>query len=273
MLCDAQVHIWGADSPERPWPIVHGVPHRVLPYSADEVIEAMDGAGVDRAVIIPPSWEGDRNDLAVAAALAYPGRFGIMGRVNLHQHTGSDLDHWRETPGMLGIRLTFHQPEMRPWLTDGSAAWLWREAERVGLPVMMLAPGQTGEIAPIARRHPDLAIIVDHLNLSTQSTSADIGPAIEALLPLVKYENVVIKISALPCYTDEQFPFPRLQDHIRRVVNAFGSERCVWGSDMSRLPCAYKEWVSMFSPATGPLNAIEARNVGGLTLTRVLNWA
>jgi len=29
----------------------------------------------------------------------------------------------------------------------------------------------------------------------------------------------------------------------------------------------------MFSPATGPLNAIEARNVGGLTLSRVLNWA
>jgi hypothetical protein len=44
----------------------------------------MDLAGVRRVVLVPPSWEGDRNDLALAAARTYPERFAVMGRLALH---------------------------------------------------------------------------------------------------------------------------------------------------------------------------------------------
>jgi predicted TIM-barrel fold metal-dependent hydrolase len=272
MLCDAQIHLWGANRPDRPWPAVHGEPHRALPYSAAEVLAEMDLAGVDRAVIVPPSWEGDRNDLALAAVADHPDRFAVMGRIDLNDPSVHDLSRWRETPGMLGLRLTFHRPEMRPWLTDGSADWLWREAEGRGLPVMLLAPGQSSAIGQIARRHPELRLIVDHLNLPAVVGARDIGPTIESLLALVDRENVIVKISALPCYTDEPAPFSGLQRHIRRVVDAFGADRCVWGSDLSRLPCAYREWVALFEPGAGLLDAAEAAAVGGATLCRVLDW-
>ena len=273
MLCDAQVHIWGANTSERPWPHVHGEPHRSIPYGADEIISEMDRAGVERAVIIPPSWEGDRNDLAVAAVGDYPGRFGIMGRVNLGSAAPLDLSHWRDTPGMLGVRLTFHRPEMRAWLTDGSAEWLWRETERLDLPVMVLAPGQSAELAPIARRFAHLTLIVDHLNLSTEAVADDIGPVIDSLMPLVDCENVIMKISALPCYTNEPFPFPGLHRHIRRVVDCFGKDRCVWGSDISRLTCDYREWAMLFQEEFGLLSKDEAEAVGKTTLCRALNWS
>jgi predicted TIM-barrel fold metal-dependent hydrolase len=61
VIIDAQVHIWGADTPERPWPsggASHA--HRPTPLSKDELLREMDAAGVDRVVIVPPSWEGDR---------------------------------------------------------------------------------------------------------------------------------------------------------------------------------------------------------------------
>jgi len=272
LLCDAQVHIWGADTRQRPWPKIHGEPHRATPFSAQEVIGAMDGAGVERAVIIPPSWEGDRNDLAVKAVADYPGRFGIMGRVNLSSGTKPSLAHWRDTPGMLGVRLTFHRPEMRSWLTDGSAEWLWRETERLGLPVMLLAPGQSAELAPIARRYPDLTLIIDHLNLPTEAVATDIAPTINSLLPLIEYDNVIMKISALPCYTDEESPFRGLCQHIRRVIDAFGKDRCVWGSDISRLPCDYRDWAALFHEDFGLLDHEEATAVGAATLLRVLRW-
>jgi len=273
VLCDAQVHIWGADAPTRPWPKVHGEPHRATPYGAKEIIGEMDRAGVERAVIIPPSWEGDRNDLAVEAVTDYAGRFCIMGRVDLRSSTPGDLSHWRDTPGMLGVRLTFHRPEMRAWLTDNSADWLWREAERLGLPVMLLAPGQSEALVPIARRYRDLTMIVDHCNLSTEATASDIGPVIESLMPLVEYENVIMKISALPCYSDEPFPFPGLHGHIRRVIDAFGHDRCVWGSDISRLTCDYRDWVTLFQAEFGLLSHQESESVGGATLRRALNWS
>lgn len=272
LICDSQVHIWGVNTPKRPWPTVHGQPHRDVPYCAEEVIAEMDRAGVDRAIIVPPSWEGDRNDLALAAAASYPGRFGVMGRINLCQHDSGVLDHWRETPGMLGVRVTFHRPEMRSWLTDGTSNWLWRRAERLGLPVMLLAPGQTAAIATIARAHPGLVLIIDHLNLPSEATSADIGRAIGSLMPLTALPNVAIKVSALPCYDNERYPFPLLGRHIRNVIDAFGPDRCMWGSDISRLPCPYAEWVGILRPSAHILSEHEADLIGGTTASRILKW-
>ena len=70
-VVDSQIHIWGANTPERPWPThawdgkpAH--PQREEPLGAEETLARMDEAGVARAVLVPPSWEGDRNDLALA---------------------------------------------------------------------------------------------------------------------------------------------------------------------------------------------------------------
>jgi predicted TIM-barrel fold metal-dependent hydrolase len=68
----------------------------------------MDEAGVDRAIIVPPSWEGDRNDYALDAAGARPDRFRVMGRIALKDKRAPHLlAAWKQQPGMLGVRLTF----------------------------------------------------------------------------------------------------------------------------------------------------------------------
>jgi hypothetical protein len=86
----------------------------------------MDLAGVSRAVLVPPSWEGERNDLALEAAGQYPDRFAVMGRLNLQDPASRDaVPGWKQQPGMLGMRFTFHNQHNRHFLTDGSADWLW----------------------------------------------------------------------------------------------------------------------------------------------------
>ena len=57
LIVDAQVHIWAANTPERPWPARHA-PHRPMPFSQADLLREMDAAGVQRAVLVPPSWEG-----------------------------------------------------------------------------------------------------------------------------------------------------------------------------------------------------------------------
>ena len=81
LIVDSQVHIWGANTPERPWP-ARAHAQREIPLGHEAAAADMDAAGVDRVVIVPPSWEGDRNDLAIAAVKAHPDRFAIMGRFN-----------------------------------------------------------------------------------------------------------------------------------------------------------------------------------------------
>jgi L-fuconolactonase len=73
-IVDAQVHIWGADTPQRTWPAERSAPHRPQPFAKDDLLCEMDMAGVARVVIVPPSWDGDRNDLALDAARRHPDR-------------------------------------------------------------------------------------------------------------------------------------------------------------------------------------------------------
>ena len=82
LIVDSQVHIWAADRPDRPWPAGRAAqPQKPYPITKEIVLAAMDEAGVHRAVLIPPSWEGDYNDLVLEAAQAHPDRFAVMGRL------------------------------------------------------------------------------------------------------------------------------------------------------------------------------------------------
>ncbi|HTE16228.1 MAG TPA: hypothetical protein VK642_14225, partial [Burkholderiales bacterium] len=76
LIVDGQVHIWAASTPERPWPARHA-PHRPLPLGANDLIQEMVVAGVDRAILVPPSWEGERNDLVIEAARLHPDKFAV----------------------------------------------------------------------------------------------------------------------------------------------------------------------------------------------------
>ena len=134
LIADSQVHIWGADTSDRPWPTGRGVEaQKPYPVTRDMLLFEMELAKVDRIVLVPPSWEGDRNDLALAAARSHPDKFAVMGRLNLADPASKALvPDWKAPPGMLGMRFTFHNEHNRHFLTDGSADWLWPAAEKAG---------------------------------------------------------------------------------------------------------------------------------------------
>jgi predicted TIM-barrel fold metal-dependent hydrolase len=154
-IVDSQVHIWGAETPERPWP-ARAAPQRDNPWSAEELLGEMNGAGVERVIIVPPSWEGDRNDLALAAARAHPDRFAVMGRLDPEAPGARDqIPGWKARPGMLGMRFSFHTPVLRQPLLDGKFDWVWEELERAGIPLMVLIHhAYLDHIEKVVRAHP-----------------------------------------------------------------------------------------------------------------------
>src|SRR6202142_2139190 len=80
MIVDAQVHLWKAETEDWKW--VPGMkPQMPEPFTVEKLLPLMDQAGVDRVVVVPPSWPGDRNDYALDAARRYPDRLAGMGRI------------------------------------------------------------------------------------------------------------------------------------------------------------------------------------------------
>lgn len=273
MIADSQVHIWAASTPDRPWPARHAA-HRPQPFSAQDLLQEMAAAGVDRAVLVPPSWEGERNDLVLAAAQAYPDRFAVMGRLDpADPQSRSQLARWKDQPGMLGLRFTFHRPQFAPMLEDGSVDWLWPEAERAGLPLMVLiSQGQAPKIAKIAERHPQLRIIMDHMSVPNGSKGAAAFADLPLLLDLAKYPNVAVKASGIPHYATDAYPFPSIHAPLRAAFDAFGPRRLFWGTDMTKLACGYRKAVTMYTEELPWLKGEELEWVMGRGLCEWLGW-
>jgi L-fuconolactonase len=274
LIVDAQVHIWGADTPQRPWPPgrAHQA-HKPYPVTRDMVLEAMKEAGVDRVVLVPPSWEGDRNDLALEAARLHPDRFAVMGRLAIENPQSRGLvATWKRQPGMLGMRFTFHTELQKPWLTDGTADWLWPAAEQAGIPVMIFPPGSLPAVGRIAEKHPGLRLVIDHLAIGTALKGDAAFADLPKLLDLARLPNVAVKASALPCYTDEPYPFRGLHKYIRQVYDAFGPQRTFWGTDWTRLPVPWRQALTLFTEELPWLSPADKEWIMGRAVCEWLGW-
>ena len=107
-IVDSQIHLW-----ENATMAAH---HRQIPtYSMDDALQEMAEAGVDAAVIHPPSTLGEAvNVQAVEAVRQHPDKFCILGHFDLQSPDRLDIvKNWRQRPGMLGFRFTFNQPHQQ----------------------------------------------------------------------------------------------------------------------------------------------------------------
>jgi predicted TIM-barrel fold metal-dependent hydrolase len=164
-----------------------------------------------------------------------------MGRFDPEAPNARDqVAGWGAQPGMLGMRFSFHTPVLRQPLLDGKFDWVWADLERAGIPVMVLIHHAYLEhLEKVARDHPALKLVMDHLGLVNGEKDAHAFRQLDRLLALRGLPNVAVKVSALPCYTDEAFPYRGLHPYLRRVYDAFGPKRMFWGTDLSRAPCTY----------------------------------
>jgi L-fuconolactonase len=274
IIIDAQVHIWAPETADKPWNRTDaGKPHRAEPIGCEELLGEMDHAGVHRAILVPPAWEADRNDTSLEAARLYPDRFAVMGRLPLDRPESKErVATWKEQPGMLGIRITLHRGRARSWLEDGTADWFWDAAERYGIPVAAFAPHAVPRLGEVARRHPGLRLIIDHMGLGFGEQARVLGPAVAAVTQLAPIENIAVKASALPAYTGEGYPFRSLHEHIYRVVDAFGPQRVFWGTDFSHMPCTYDEVVRLFTEELRDLSAEQKEWIMGRGIAEWLGW-
>jgi predicted TIM-barrel fold metal-dependent hydrolase len=270
-ITDAQVHVWADPTPERPWPDLGIESQRVPALGADELLARMDAAGVQRAVLVPPTWEGPRNDLALAAAAAHPGRFAIMGRVDPGAPAVvASLAAWREQPGMLGIRLSINRGDTSAQLRAAVDSGFFAEAQRAGVPLYLYMPRMHAEIDQVATAFPDLRITVDHLALDC--ADGPLPKAVAPLLPLARHANVAVKASALPCFVTEDYPYPQIVQAVYELVAAFGPNRVFWGSDLSRLPCSYEQFIGLFLREMPQLTPEELSSIMGEGVSAWLNW-
>lgn len=266
LIVDAQIHLWGSGT-------VHP-PHRpVSSFTAEEVLVEMDRAGVHAVLNHPPSWDPGANAMAEAAVLKYPGRFGIMGQFppNLAENRGLIAD-WKSRPGQLGLRWALTRPEQFDWYKDGTMDWVWPAAEQAGVPIALLAGRFLPEFKAIAERHPRLKLILDHCGF-TYRTLDDVALSnIPVLVEIARLPNVALKATGAPAYSTSYYPWRNLHDGLHRLFDAFGPDRFFWGTDITRMPCSWRDCITMFTEELPWLHGRDLERVMGRGVCDWLGW-
>ncbi|MGH7029720.1 MAG: amidohydrolase family protein, partial [Stellaceae bacterium] len=95
---------------------------------------------------------------------------------------------------------------------------------------------------------------------------------LDEMLALAKYPNVAVKLSGAPSYSSEPYPYRNIHQYIRQIVDAFGAQRCFWGTDITRMPCSYRQCVTMFTEELPWLQGRDKELVMGRAIREWIGW-
>jgi L-fuconolactonase len=273
-IVDAQVHAYERNHPGRPWiGKLHGPPSA----TGDEMVAAMDAAGVDGALLVSPySFYRYDASYALEVGAAHPGRFGLIKPVNPNDPAVEEnIADWAKKKGAVAIRilLTYEAAEDP---SDPGMNRVLAAAARHSLPVNLLCWGWLAQAKGLIERNPNTTIVVDHLGMPQPfepPVPAQPWAELPKVLELAAYDNVRIKISGACTLSHERFPYNDIWDPLARIFDAFGFDRCMWGTDWTRAIAflTYKEGVDAFR-LTDRLSANERTALMGATLGKVYRW-
>ena len=245
---DIHPHIISTDDSRYPRNPLFGVQSewsRERPVTIEEYVAAMDAAGVQQAAIVQASTcYGYDNSYLTDSIAKYPGRLTAVGSVDLSQADApTQIRNWMKR-GLTGLRLFTGGSTKRfdpSSLDDPRSFPAWELFSEAGLSICLQTdPTGLAQVAGLAKRFPNVKIILDHLSRPDVSDGAPYKKA-SSLFGLQPFENIHLKLTPRTIEkattgnaTPETF-FPRLME-------AFGSDRVAWGSN--------------FPASAGPLSAI-----------------
>jgi len=275
LTIDAQVHAYERDHPGRPWAAVLTGPAEV---TGDDMVRAMDAVGVDGALLISP-FTMYRYDASYAIEVRnrHPHRFGLIKPVDPSDPAVAEtIAAWAATPGVVGIRIMMNR-DVSEDAADPGINRVLAAGARHGLPVNILCWGRLEQARALAARNPNTAIVIDHLGL--QQPFEPPPPAqpfadLAKVLEVASQPNVAIKITGACTLSREAYPYKDIWDPLARIFDAFGIERCMWGTDWTRAVklLTYQQGVDAFRN-TDRLSDSDKRTLMGGTLQRVYKWS
>jgi predicted TIM-barrel fold metal-dependent hydrolase len=275
MIIDSQIHAYEANTPKRPW---RTVPNWPASATGEEQVAAMDKLGIDGAIFISAfSMYGYDASYAVEVQRKHPGRFGIVKPVNPDDPAVLEtIAEWKKQPGAVGIRvIVLEEPGRNP--SDKGLDRVLREAVRHDFPVNILCWGNLERGTAVIDRHPDTRFIIDHLGiLQPRTPPAPPQPwaDLPKVLDLARRKNAVIKVSGACTLSQKPYPFPDIWDPLARLFDAWGVERCLWGTDWTRAFAVvnYEQAFEPFRKTDRLSNAERAMLMGG-ACAKAYRWS
>ena len=275
-IIDAQLHAYERNHPGRPW---HAALTGPPEATGDQTVAVLDAAGVDGAILVS-AFTMYRYDASYAVEVRnrHPNRFALVKPVDPADPSVAEvIAEWKRTSGAVGVRMLLARSGLAEDAADPGLNRVLKEAARLSLPVNLHIAGRLDQGIELIRRNPDTQIVVDHLGLvQPHMPPKPVEPWAELpkVLTLAKLPHVAIKITGACTLSLEPFPYNDIWDPVARMIDAFGIDRCMWGTDWTRAVkfLTYAQGVDAFR-VTNRISASDKAKLMGGTLTRIYGWA
>jgi predicted TIM-barrel fold metal-dependent hydrolase len=275
-IIDSQVHAFDDPDADVPWLTPS---NRFLKVDGAGMVAAMDAVGVAGAVMISP-FGVYRYDTRFIVRLgqAHPDRFALAIPVDPHDpKVGEVIAEWARVKGAVAVRIIAHgapaggaEPDVAGYQRVFDAA------ARHGLVVNLMCSSNLDLGEKLIAGAPNTRIVIDHLGLEApwDEVPAKAFVDLPRVLSFAKYDHVAMKISGACALSHEPFPFKDLWDPLARMFDAFGLERCMWGTDWTRTASlvTYGQSVEAFRMYERLSASDKAMLMGG-ALSRIYDWA
>lgn len=276
LTIDSQVHCYERNHPGRPWV---GHLHGPAEMTGDQMVAEMDKLKVDAAILISPyaMYRCD-GSYALEVQTKHPTRFALIKPVDpADPKVADDIADWAKRPGVVGVRLMMNPGGMTSDPSDPGLARVMKAATQHDLVVNIMCWERLDQVSQIAAANPNTKIVIDHLGITQPfepPKPSDPWAAVPKVVALAKHANLAIKISGAGTLSQQPFPYADIWDPLRRIIDAWGLERCMWGTDWTRAVAflTYKDGVEAFR-VTDRLSAGDKEKLMGGTLTKVYGWA
>jgi L-fuconolactonase len=265
-IIDSHVHVWKRD-PRFPWARETTSPPE-KDAKPEMLLQLMHANGVDRTVIIQVIYYRWDNSFLASVLKQYPKQFRGVARVNPQDPAAPDQLSSLTGQGFRGIRLGPAADASGDWIKSPAMRPLWKRCDDLKVPMTILAPiTRMPDIQPLIERNPELTVVIDHM----ADSPLDQPDQLKQLLALSRYPKVFVKISHMWSLSHERYPYHDSELQVKRLYDAFGPKRLMWGSDWPLVEkyCSYAQAVALYRDGLSFLNTNDREWILGRTVQQV----
>lgn len=265
MIVDAHQHFWQVARGDYFWMTDDVAPIRrdILPPDLDAIAPDL---GVVATVLVQAAATLAETEFMLDLAETTPLVHGVVGWVDLEAaDVGAVLDRLAINPVFKGVRPMLQDIEDTNWILRPEVLRGLEAVQERGLRFdALILPRHLDVLLDLVARFSDMPIVIDHCAKPVIRDSADPGNAWrDGMAALATYPNVRCKLSGLATEHGRGWQGTRLSDVSTHVLDIFGADRVMWGSDwpVLELVGSYADWLSCAQNLTRHLSKADSQRV------------
>jgi predicted TIM-barrel fold metal-dependent hydrolase len=235
VIVDTHMHVWTNDTGRFPFahPYEPNFKPPAVAGTVEMLVEEMDRHAIDYAVLVQVIYYGWDNRYVVECLKQQPRRFRAHGLIDpTDPEVSRKLEYWMREHGLSGMRFSpIYYRGRDAWITSEPHHQLWNKAAELGAVFnYFIAADQLPKLEEMLARHPAVKIVIDHL-ARVDLTKTEPAEEVAKLTRLARYPNVWVKVSELNVLSpSKKYPYADMFPWVRRVYDAFGPDRLLWGT-------------------------------------------